>query len=86
MWPDGSWQVAEKRPSAALLSSFVAATYLYVLLTPQDLSVKGHGHPTRSGSPFSGALHLDVFEQPANMNFFSMVLKQLQKDFLCGKE
>jgi hypothetical protein len=38
----------EKRPSAAFPSPFVVATYEKIRLTPQG----------------SGALHLDIFEQP----------------------
>jgi hypothetical protein len=38
----------EKRPSAAFPSPFVVATYVGIRRTPQD----------------SGALHLDIFEQP----------------------
>ena len=43
-----------------LPSSFIAAAYFYVRLTPQDFGRL--------------ASHLDVFEQPANMDFFSILL------------
>jgi len=39
-----SFQAVEKRPSAALPSSFVVATYIQVRLTPQDF-----GRPRRGG-------------------------------------
>jgi len=59
-------QVAEKRPSAALPSSFVVAAYFTVRLTPQD----------------SGALHLGIFEQPANRNLFSTLIAIYHFSFL----
>jgi hypothetical protein len=47
---EGGWgsfkfqQAVEKRPSAALPSSFVVAAYIQVRLTPQDFGCLASGH------------------------------------------
>ena len=38
------WYAAEKRPAAAFPSSFVAAAYVQVRLTPQDFGGLASGH------------------------------------------
>jgi hypothetical protein len=63
LYPD-----AEKRPSAALPSSFVAAEYCQVHLTPQDCL------PVRQENA-AGALHLVIFEHPAKIDVFMLTVR-----------
>jgi len=60
-----SSQAVEKRPSAALPSSFVVAAYIQVRLTPQDF-----GCPRKRD--FAGFnLHPGIFDQPEKNEFFN---------------
>jgi hypothetical protein len=62
-------QAAEKRPSVAFPSSFVAAAYIPVRLTPQDCL------PDRQVKSAAGALHLGIFDQPEER-----ILSTISKD------
>ena len=60
-----NWQAAEKRPSAAFPSSFVVAAY----------SAKYASIDISLGLRISGALHLGIFEQPVENDFFGKLLE-----------
>ncbi len=56
---ESSYQVAEKRSSAAFPSSFIIAAYGQVRRIPQDF----------------GRFHLTIFEQPEKDDFFSSLME-----------